>query len=122
MMPATQFRLERANTMDLVFTGAHIAHADSRDRTHKLPEDRPRWTEIDIYVTDTDKWVVVVAGCTVVDGEEDREVITICETPEDVQEAVRVRSSRVITGTATDALAQAASNDPRLGVTLEERV
>ena len=67
------FRFERPGTLDLVFRGRVIATADSRDNTRKIPKDRPRWTEIVIYLTDSNKWIVLNAGCSDVPGETDKE-------------------------------------------------
>ena len=87
------FRFERPGTLDLVFRGRVIATADSRDNTRKIPKDRPRWTEIVIYLTDSDKWIVLNAGCSDVPGETDKEAFYICSTPEEVGGARRKRAT-----------------------------
>ncbi len=116
------FRFERPGTLDLVFRGRVIATADSRDNTRKIPKDRPRWTEIVIYLTDSDKWIVLNAGCSDVPGETDKEAFYICSTPEEVQDAVMIKPAGVITTTAATALRRAAEADPRLKVVLQQRV
>ncbi|MCL4499576.1 MAG: hypothetical protein M1335_04960, partial [Chloroflexi bacterium] len=70
---------------DLSFTGELLASADSR---WDAGREQNRWTEIEVYRTDSELYVVAIQGRTLWQGEHDRHAATVCDSPEEVYKAL----------------------------------
>jgi hypothetical protein len=116
-----RFRLSRPGQLDLVFDGELLAEVASKDEP-----DQPRWTEIRVYKTATDKYVTELVGKSVVPGERDRININVAETPHAVIDGLhRTRPSdglRYLTKLGLEALDEAAERDPSLGPQIVEAI
>lgn len=77
-----QFTICRDNERDLRFTGEMIASVDSKGKSNG------RWTVLKLYKTESGKYVAEQIGRTNWDGEHDRFSATVCETENDVIEAL----------------------------------
>lgn len=80
------FTLKRDNEPDIRFTGEEVATADSYD-----PVGGPRntrWTELTLYRTTGGKWVCHEVGITRWEGERTRYKAHICETDQELCEAL----------------------------------
>jgi hypothetical protein len=112
--PPEPFTLDRPGQVPLSFDGWRIGHFDSRTTMteHQL-KYRDRWADVSIYRTTTGKWVVAQIGKTREPGRRERGVITVCETPSDVLEALKKREGYV-SKTNMTALQDAMENDPEL--------
>lgn len=109
-------RLTRQNGNVLEFVGDVIADVSSRD---EYP-DSPRWTEIRIYRTADERWVVEQVGRSVLPGEVDRVTAHECRAPARVRAVLERRDKRTpdqrggLTKIAITALEEAGSRDERL--------
>ncbi len=116
-----QFTVTRDGKKDLSFTGVHIAVAS--DHEHQGPQNT-RWSEIDIYRTDSGKYVVAQVYRTRWQGEEDSHRADVCESPADVLELLSwedEEGNNGISNMAKEALEAAAENDSAFeGLTTEE--
>lgn len=73
MSGADRYTIERDGQAPLAFDGFYLGGKSSRR------DDKSRWTEIHIYVTEGDKFVVHVAGMSVVPGEVARNTVSVHE-------------------------------------------
>lgn len=71
MSRADRHTIERDGQPPLAFDGFYLGSGSSRR------DDKPRWTEIHIYVTEGDKFVVHVAGMSNVPGEVARNTVSV---------------------------------------------
>lgn len=117
---ATPFTLERPRNAALDFEGWLLASASSR--RPPTPERADRWTEVNLYRTITERWVVETHGRSNEPGETTRTRVTVCETAQEVYEALRHPSSLRVPGVFFDALRDAADLDPDLSDALVQRI
>lgn len=68
------------------FDGEHIAHVSSNSPS------KQRWTEFDLFISSDDEWILQGIGRTLVQGEKDRYWAVVSKDPNDVLEALWVRS------------------------------
>jgi hypothetical protein len=95
------FTLERAGAKHLRFNGELLAAASSRDATSE------RWTDLALYRTAANSYVVSVIGRTTLDGETDRHA----DRPARVLQALQRRDG-TLTNLAKRLLEDAAKADP----------
>ncbi|MCL4473881.1 MAG: hypothetical protein M1455_08090 [Actinobacteria bacterium] len=116
-----KYRVRRDGKKDLSFTGINIAEAS--DHEHQGPQNT-RWSEIEIYKTDSGKYVVAQVYRTRWQGEEDSHRAEVCESPADVLELLSWEDedgNNGISNMAKEALETAAENDSAFeGLTTEE--
>lgn len=106
-MPET-FTLKRDGDRSLVFDGSRLGAGSSRRH------EAPRWFQVEIFRTESGRYVVAGAGKSVLPGEVDRCWAVECETPQEVVKALtRYDDDQVeyLTRTARDALEAAAESD-----------
>lgn len=77
-MKFVPMRLPRTGELDLEFDGCEIARSSSRR------DNSPRWTEIVVYKTKSDKWVINIVGRSEVSGEINRSTCVVCYEAKDV--------------------------------------
>lgn len=116
----TTYHLERVSDVDLVFDGELLSETST-------DEGGDRWTEVRVYRTVSDRWVVERTGQSRLEGEVPLVRATACDTPADVRRAItsthRDNPSRYyVTDVAYEAVRLAAEADPRLTEAIEERV
>lgn len=78
---------------------------------------QPRWTEYELYKTESGKYVIVIYGKSVVPGEKQKTNIIESPTPQGVLEALKFKNKQgniYLTHTAEEALKAAADNDEGL--------
>ena len=68
------------------FNGEHIAHVSSDSPS------KQRYTEFDLFISENDEWVLQGVGRTKIDGEKDRYWTIVSSDPNDVLEALWVKS------------------------------
>ena len=131
-LPAQPFTIDQPGTVPLTFEGWQLAaesseyaprrlrHGDKRKQRPDRPADR--WTEVRIYLTMSDLWVVEYLGCSRIPGEVTLRRVEVCEDPVDVLNAVRHAGSGKIPGVSAHALRAAAEKDERLASTLQEAI
>lgn len=68
------------------FDGEHIAHVSSDSAS------KQRYTEFDLFISDKDEWILQGIGRTKVKGEKDRYWAVVSSDPNDVLEALWVKS------------------------------
>lgn len=98
----------RDGSRSFKFSGVRLATATSR------ADGKARWFDLSIYRTQGGSYVVHGAGRTLVNGERDREWVSISEAPEGVIESLYLRDGdgvRYLTNVARGALRDAASRD-----------
>lgn len=132
LLPTTPYTIERPGSVPITFDGWQLAAESSEfaprrlrkgDKVKRRPDEpQDRWTEVRIYLTMSDFWVVEYLGCTRMEGEVELRRVAICEDPLDVLEAVRHAGSGNIPGVSAQALRAAADKDERLAVTLQEAI
>jgi hypothetical protein len=112
-----EFRLHRENDVDIAFTGTLLADVSSRI------DSAERWTEIRIYRTDSNKYVVEQVGKSIVEDEVDRRKVHIVRTPDCIRKVLRRKDEvEYLTKTAQRALRIAGYNDIAIAQTLVERI
>lgn len=113
----TEFRLERDNDVPLVFNGTILARSSSGQL------GRERWTELTLYRTESDKYVVSIVGRSIHEDEFDRYTVRVVKTPQEVRKALHRKGDhgKYLTYVALDLLDMAARHDPSFGE-LEERI
>ena len=118
MSQTEQFTIRRDGKKDLVFDGEKLADVDDSDY------QSTRWSEIDIYRTDSGKYVVAQVYRTRWQGEEDSHRADVCESAAAVLELLSWEDedgNSGISNMAKGALEAAAENDSAFeGITLEE--
>lgn len=127
-----QFTITRDGKKDLVFTGVHLAGAS--DHEHQGPQNS-RWSEIDIYRTDSSKYIVAQTYRTCWQGESDSRRADVCESAQAVYDLLsweedggeewedgrKVEHDTGISDMAKEALEKAAETDSAFeGLTTEE--
>ena len=116
-----RFKVYRDGNKDLAFTGVKIGSGS--DHEHQGPQNS-RWSEIDIYRTDSGKYVVSQVFRTQWQGEENSHRADVCESAAAVLELLSWEDedgNSGISNMAKEALEAAAENDTALeGITLEE--
>lgn len=126
----TDFTIEQAGTIPLTFAGWQLAAESSEwaprrarkgDKTKTKPtKPADRWTEVRIFLTMSDLWVVEYLGCSRLPGEVTIRRVEVCETADEVVDALRHGGSGRIPGVCARALTAAHELDNRL--TMEERI
>lgn len=99
--------VKRDGEKPLVFAGEEIGVASSYS-------GQPRWFEVEIYHTDTGRYVVHGVGMSDVEHESDWHWAVICESGEDVVEALYRTNKdgmRYLPRTSQEALAEASERD-----------
>lgn len=94
----------------LKFTGEIVGFASSW-------AGRPRWFEVEIYRTDSGKFVVHGAGMSDIENEADWHWAVICSSGEEVVEALyrtNKEGMRYLPRTSQDALAEASERVPQI--------
>lgn len=119
----TSFRIERPKSMPVVFDGWLLSNVDSRDfMDDQARQTRDRWSDLSIYKTTTGKWVVAQIGKTrETGGFRPGALVSICQTPPEVQTALMHRSGHW-TPVTTSALKDAIEADPELATAREEHI
>jgi hypothetical protein len=98
------FTLERAGAKHLRFNGELLAAASSREATSE------RWTDLALYRTAANSYVVSVIGRTTRDGETDRHAAHVADGPARVLQALQRRDG-TLTNLAKRLLKDAAEAD-----------
>ena len=82
------FTLKTSSGRDLRITGAHIGSAStSDDRSDSdYSGDPGRWTEMELYRTESGKFVCRISHMTRWQGESDRHTVEVCETLDELFE------------------------------------
>lgn len=73
-------------TTTVQFDGEHIAHLSSDSPS------KQRYTEFDLFISADDEWVLQGVGRTKVNGEKDRYWTVVSSDPNDILEALWVKS------------------------------
>jgi hypothetical protein len=108
------FTLERAGAKHLRFNGELLAEATSQDATSI------RWTDLALYRTAANAYVVSAIGRTTREGETERHSAHVCEGPGRVLKALQ-RSDGNLTNLAKQLLEDAGKVDPDfIDVLIEE--
>lgn len=122
MAPVTEFTewvIERDNGVDLAFDGIVLAQASSER------SNAPRWTEIRIYQTATDRFVCEVIGATRVQGEFNRRRANVYDTAKELRDSLKQRNSEGVvymTYLSLDVLDEAAEKCPEIKEVMVEHV
>ena len=115
------FTVTRDGKKDLTFAGVLIGSGS--DHEHQGPQNS-RWSEIDIYRTDSGKYIVAQVYRTRWQGEEDSHRAEVCESAAAVLELLEWEDEEGnggLSNLAKEALEAAAENDTAFeGITLEE--
>ena len=121
--PPAKYRIERPKSTPLAFEGWRLANVDSRDfMDDHARQTRDRWSDLSIYKTTTGKWVVAQIGKTrETGGFQPGALVITCETPADVQAALKYRSGH-FTPVTVYALNAAIDADPELATAREEHI
>lgn len=108
----------RKGALPLRFTGELIGDASSHS------DGKQRWFEVEIWRTDTDKYVVHGIGVSEIDGEQDWHWAEPCDTPDDVVRALERDGDhgRYLPSTSLDALERAADADDGIADVFVESV
>ena len=103
------FRIPRDGDVDLAFSGEMIGFGSSEE------PGRDRWFEVRIFKTTGGTYVVNGRGVSLLPAERDRNWAYICETADDVVDALYRQDPdtkvRFLTNTASDALQEASMVD-----------
>ena len=117
-----QFTVIRDDKKDLAFAGVLISSGS--DHEHQGPQNS-RWSEIDIYRTDSGRYVVAQVYRTQWQGEDSHRA-DVCESAAAVMELLEwedEEGNNGLSNLAKEALDAAAENDSAFeGITLEESV
>lgn len=111
--------LERDGDVPLHFNGVNIGSATS------YADHKDRWFEIDIWKTDTGKYVVSGVGVSTVEGESDRVWAVVCNHPSEVVTALYRRNAEgqmYIPKTSQWALESAIESDPAIAAVYVEKL
>ena len=121
MTNSKHFTVTRDGKKDLSFTGVLIGSGS--DHEHQGPQNT-RWSEIDMYRTDSGKYVVAQVYRTQWQGEEGSRRAEVVGSPAEVLELLEWEDdegSSGLSNLAKEALEAAAENDSAFeGITLEE--
>lgn len=121
MAESKRFKVYRDGKKDLSFTGVLLGSGS--DHEHQGPQNS-RWSEIDIYRTDSDRYVVAQTFRTLWQGEEDSRRAEVCQPAADVLELLSWEDEDGNSGLsdlAKETLEAAAENDTAFeGIILEE--
>lgn len=113
----TEFRVPRHNNLDLVFEGELLGFVSSQER------GSTRWSELRLYKTENNRYVVEQVGKSAIPGEVDKINVRIADNPEEVKRALRRKDNiEYFTLLALDLLAVAAEKDPALSAAMTERI
>lgn len=84
------------------FDGEHIAHHSSDSAS------KQRYTEFDLFISSSDEWILQGVGRTKIKGEKDRYWAVVSSDPNDVLEAlwVKSRAARKLLGEAMEYLSE----------------
>lgn len=118
--PPAEFTIARNGQVPLNFEGWLLAETSSR-KTWKWDKAQ-RWSEVRIWRTVSDQWVVETAGMSDHPGEDIRQRVTVTDTPDGVLEALKHPGSRRVQGNFYDALVAASDVDRELRPALTERI
>ena len=121
MTNSKHFTVTRDGKKDLSFTGVLIGSGS--DHEHQGPQNT-RWSEIDMYRTDSGKYVVAQVYRTQWQGEEGSRRAEVVGSPAEVLELLSwedEEGNNSLSNLAKEALEAAAENDSAFeGITLEE--
>ena len=80
-----KYLVKRDNQRDLRITGEQLATASSH---HYQGDRQNRWTELELYKTESGKYVIATIGRTCWQGESDYHTAVICDTEQEVIRAL----------------------------------
>lgn len=97
----------QSGTVTTQFTGEHIAHYSSDSPS------KDRFTEFDLFISDSDEWILQGIGRTKIKGERDRYWAIVSEDPNEVLEAlwVKSRAARKLLSEALNYLSECVCED-----------
>jgi hypothetical protein len=78
-----QFSLKRDNGRDIKFNGENLSSVDSRDYGYKR-STAMRWTEMALYYTEGENFIVSISGRSNMPGEVDRVKAHVFENKQDM--------------------------------------
>lgn len=89
------------------FSGEHVAHVSSDSPS------KQRYTEFDLFISESDEWVLQGIGRTKMKGEKDRYWSVVSADPNDILEAlwVKSRAARKLLSEAMSYLAECVCED-----------
>ncbi len=82
-------RLNRTGLRPLEFEGKALASASSRTMGG---QDYSRWHELKLFQHDDGRYIVATAYRTQWQGEHDHDDVIVCNSPEEVEEQIRITS------------------------------
>lgn len=114
--------LERTGERNLRFKGKMLGSASS----HRINGvEQNRWTEYEIYKTETGKYVVAISSITCWQGEVNSYQVEVCNTPEEVYNFLTDSDGYgycLLSNQAKKALEEAAEKEPELERVLVEEI
>ena len=114
--------LERTGERNLRFKGKMLGSASS----HWINGvEQNRWTEYEIYKTETGKYVVAISSITCWQGEVNSYQVEVCDTPEEVYNCLTDGEGYgycLLSNQAKKALEEAAEKEPELERVLVEEI
>lgn len=119
MTEFTEWVLERDNGVDLAFDGVLLSEASS-ERSNV-----PRWTEIRIYQTATDRFVCEIVGGSRVEGEVERCRANVFDSAVELRDSLKQTNKEGVeymTYLALDVLDTAAEQCPEIRDAMVEHV
>lgn len=121
-MTATQlYRLERPGDVAVAFEGVLLADVSSQENP-----GQPRWAEVRIYRTSTNRYVTETVGKSMYRDEDDRINIRVVDEASQLQDALKRKNIRTgtewLTNLAVEALKAAGVQDENIALTLTEEV
>lgn len=108
------FSIDRDSIGPLQFEGMHVAELST------VREWKERWTEFDIWRTNSDKYVTRVVGCSDVEGEVDRIGVRVHDTAVQCVKSFCNKSTGHFSTPAIDLLEAAANKDGGIADVLEQ--
>lgn len=96
----TSYSIQKNTTELLAFTGEMVAHRSS------ALSGKDRWTELTLYFSDADTWILHVVGKSIVPGETDRFRVATGQRAVDVLDLLvtETRLAKHLIGDALDYL------------------
>jgi hypothetical protein len=113
------FHLARSGDVDVEFDGDLLADESSRTG------DQPRWTQVRIYRTASQKFVTEVIGKSAIPGETDRPTVIVHNDTDTIRAALmrpRKDGPPYLTDTAFNALYSAGQKDHRIMSVLTDHI
>lgn len=111
------FTIQRHNDVPLEFEGELLAAVTSER------QGSTRWTEIRLYKSSTNRYVVETIGMSKVPGDDIRRNVRVVDNAQDIKRALyRKDAIAYLTHMALDLLTIAAEKDPAIAAALPERI